>query len=121
MAYLAEQWPGHEVSQDGGEIAVVLPEFNLPDGFEPRVVDLLLRLPFGFPETQPDMFWVDPHVTLHGAQPEACTEVGAYLGRSWMRFSRHLPDGVWRPGIDDLRAYMSLIIKRLADEAGTAA
>lgn len=118
-AYLAERWPGHELREDGGGVAVILPGFELPAGFAPRVVSMLIRLPFGFPDSQPDMFWVFPHVALHGHAPAAANVIEQMHGCVWQRFSRHLPGGVWRAGIDDLRRYVALITTMLDREAAT--
>jgi hypothetical protein len=117
MAYLADRWPDHELHEDGGGVAVILPAFELPPKFGPRVVEMLLRLPFGFPDSQPDMFWVYPHVTIAGHAPAAAQVVEQLLGRPWQRFSRHLAPGVWRPGIDDLQRYVALISTILEREA----
>jgi hypothetical protein len=117
MTYLAERWPGHTVAQEGGNVVVVLPDYELPAGFEPRSVDLCVLLPFGFPETQPDMFWADPAVTLHGRAPAATEITQQIIGRTWQRFSRHLPAGAWRPGIDSLQSWITMIGTRLEREA----
>jgi hypothetical protein len=117
LRYLTERWPGHTVHQDGAGVAVILPGYRLPAGFLPQVVELLLRLPFGFPDSQPDMFWVYPHVTVNGRPPDAASLVEQMLGRAWQRFSRHLPPGMWRPGVDNLQSYMALIATMLEREA----
>jgi hypothetical protein len=120
MTYLAEHWPGHRIEQDGAQIAVVLPDFRFPPGFQPERGDVLLLLPFGFPDTQPDMFWVDPPVALHGAAPAATEVREQHLGRTWQRFSRHLDASGWRPGTDGLQTYVALLRTRLRLEAGPA-
>jgi Prokaryotic E2 family E len=117
--YLAERWPDHTVAIEGSSVVVVLPGYELPVGFEPRRVDLCLILPFGFPETQPDMFWVDPWVTLHGQQPATANQPQQILGRTWQRFSRHLQPGTWRPGVDNLQSWLSAIRTILEREAAT--
>ncbi len=117
MTYLAERWPGYTVAQEGGNVVVVLPGYELPAGFEPRPVDLCLLLPFGFPETQPDMFWVDPWVMLHGQRPATADQPQQIVGRTWQRFSRHLPAGAWLPGIDGLQSWITMIGTRLEREA----
>lgn len=119
LAYLKERWPGHTLAQHGTSVAVVLPEFVLPEGFAPQTVDMLLQLPFGFPETAPDMFWVDPGVTLNGHVPPATEVRETVIGRSWQRFSRHLPPGAWKPGVDNLQSWVSLIQTMLSREACT--
>ena len=116
--YLDERWPDHELMRDGSGAAVILPDFVLPPGFAPLRSDVLLRLPFGFPDTQPDMFWVHPHVLLNGISPVAASVIEPMHGRAWQRFSRHLPPGVWRPGVDGLQSYVALIGTMLEREAG---
>lgn len=115
--YLDERWPNHEVLEDGGQIAVVLQGFRFPDGFAPRRADVLLRLPFGFPDSRPDMFWVEPEVLLYGAPPAASEQREVYLGRTWQRFSRHLQEGQWRPGTDGVQSYVTLLRLMLRREA----
>jgi hypothetical protein len=98
---------------------VVLHEYLLPAGYRPRRVDLLIRLPAGYPDSAPDMFWCDPAVVLErtGGAPEAATASEAYLGRSWQRFSRHLDAGLWQPARDRLQSYLALIRRNLAKGA----
>lgn len=119
QAYLNERWPGHTVAGEGGLVVVVLPEFSLPDGFEPRIVEMLVMLPFGFPETPPDMFWVSPRVTLRGAMPQTAEQTQQILGRAWQRFSRHLTQGSWRSGADNLQSWVAMINTMLQREAST--
>lgn len=117
MTYLAERWPDHKLVQESSSVVVVLPGYELPVGFEPKRVDLCLILAFGFPETQPDMFWVDPWVMLHGQRPATADQPQQIVGRNWQRFSRHLPGGAWRPGIDNLQSWVSAIGTILEREA----
>lgn len=115
-AYLAASWLGHSLEQDGGQVAVVLPEFILPAGFEPRTVEMLLLIPFGYPDAPLDMFWLAPATTLFGGAPQA-TNPEVHLGRSWQRFSRHLPPGVWRGGVDGIQSYLAIVRTMLEREA----
>jgi hypothetical protein len=98
-------------------ICLVLSDFELPAGYQPRRVDLLLRLPMQFPEVGPDMFWTDPIVTYDGGGiPQAAELREQYVGRSWQRWSRHFGQSTWRPGVDDLRSYIRLIRATLERE-----
>lgn len=96
---------------EGGHVCVVIAGWPLPAGYEPGAVDLLLRLPGGYPDVPPDMFWCDPAVrlTATNAAPPASELVETYLGRAWQRFSRHLPAGAWKPGADTLQSYLAVI------------
>jgi hypothetical protein len=81
-------------------------------------VTLLLRLPAGFPDVHPDMFWLDPPVQTVTGLPIAGTQVHeVHLGRSWQRWSRHVI-GNWRPGIDNLSTYLAYIRRCLDQEQG---
>ena len=99
-------------SQAGGWSFLVIAGYTLPAGFQPAAVDLLIKLPPGFPDAQPDMFWVSPPVkTAQGSLPRAtCME--SLLGKEWQRFSWHLAAGAWKPGVSTLRDFMRCISGR---------
>ncbi len=101
---------------------VVLCGFKLRPGFTLTATDLLLRLPAGFPDAAPDMFWCDPPVarTDEIAIP-AADQYEEHLGRRWQRFSRHLSPGEWRPGIDSIDSFIALIRKTLYEGLARAA
>lgn len=112
---LTEKGYEFEEIADGGFLCVVIKDFRLPPGYDRDSTDVLLRLPSGFPDSQPDMFWCDPPISYaNGGVPQASESRETYLGRTWQRFSRHLAPGVWRPGVDSLMTYLSLITRDLA-------
>lgn len=99
--------------QPGGWSFLVISGYQLPGGFQPAGVDLLVKLPPGFPDAQPDMFWVHPAVkTASGTLPRA-TCIEQLLGKDWQRFSWHLSAGAWQPGVSTLRDFMRCIAVRL--------
>ncbi len=99
-------------SQPGGWSFLVISGYALPVGFQPGAVDLLIKLPPGFPDAQPDMFWVSPTVkTVQGSLPRAtCME--SLLGKEWQRFSWHLAAGAWKPGVSTLGDFMRCVSGR---------
>lgn len=121
--YLEDLGLAFDVSTESGLISVVVHDWPLPAGLEPRAVDLLLRLPAAFPDAQPDMYWCDPPVRIasSGQFPQNADLMEEHLGRTWQRFSRHLPPGAWRPGQDNLASYLALIRRALAREVGSQA
>jgi len=99
--------------QQGGWSFLVISHYPLPAGFRPATVDLLIKLPPGFPDGQPDMFWVYPTVkTANGSLPRA-TCIESLLDKQWQRFSWHLAAGAWQPGVSTLRDFMRCISGRL--------
>jgi Prokaryotic E2 family E len=118
--YLAGLGHRYEEATDGQMIAVVIYGYELPHGYVPRRVDLLLRLAAGFPDAAPDMFWTEPVVLYEdGTAPPATGDRLDYGGRIWQRWSRHLAQA-WRPGIDNLQSYLRLIQTDLENGAPVA-
>src|SRR5688500_1958061 len=94
--FLASRGVPHEVRPEGGMVCVVFPGWSLPPGYDRANADLLVRLPSGYPDLPPDMWWFDPAVRLASGSSAPATEaVEAYLGRRWQRWSRHFKPGQW--------------------------
>jgi hypothetical protein len=96
----------------GGWQFLVISDFELPGGFQPNRVELLVKLPPGFPDAAPDMFWVCPAVrTATGNMPRSTTNE-RLLDKNWQRFSWHLAAGAWKPGVSELRDFLRCICSR---------
>jgi Prokaryotic E2 family E len=120
-AFLAERGIAHTVVADGPMTCVVFTDRPVPPGYNHSSVDLLLRLPPGFPDIAPDMWWVDPPLQLAGGGVVEATQLTeVYLGRSWQRWSRHFTPGQWRPGTDGLESFLARIRGEMIRSAGTA-
>lgn len=96
----------------GGWQFLVISDFELPTGFEPSRVELLVKLPPGFPDAAPDMFWVHPPVRTAAGNVPRSTSNERLLGKNWQRFSWHLAAGAWRPGVSELRDFLRCIYSR---------
>lgn len=108
--YLHAREIPHTITLEGGMLCIVLTSFMLPGGYDNKSADLLIRLPAGYPDVPPDMWWFDPAVCLADGSEIQATEVREdYLGRKWQRWSRHFQEGQWQSGIDGLESYMALI------------
>lgn len=108
----------YTVSVDAGFANIIITEFSTAPGLTPEKVDLLLRLPFGFPDAAPDMFWLAPTVSaVGGAQVPGAEVAETYAERSWQRWSRHIAQQ-WRPGIDNLETYLAYVRRCLRQAGG---
>src|ERR1700728_2699794 len=96
----------------GGWQFLVISDFELPGAFQPNRVELLVKLPPGFPDAAPDMFWVHPAVRTGAGNVPRSTSNERLLGKNWQRFSWHLAAGAWKPGISDLRDFLRCIYSR---------
>ena len=110
LAYLKERSITHQTIEDAGMVCILFPGWRLPEGYNHPTADLLLRLPAGYPDIAPDMWWFDPVITASNGKGIPATEVTEqHVGRSWQRWSRHLQPGQWKSGIDGLESYIALI------------
>src|SRR5262245_15949026 len=95
-AFLSDRAVPHEVRAEAGMTCVVFPQWPLPGGLDRAASDLLVRLPTGYPDLPPDMWWFSPPVKLpNGANPPATEATEVHLGRQWQRWSRHFNAGQW--------------------------
>ena len=109
-AFLTERSFEYSTSVEGGAVCVVVLRLALPPGYNVQEADLLVRLPAGYPDLPPDMWWFDPPVRLANGQDLSNTNVvEPYLGRQWQRWSRHFSNGQWQSGVDGLQSYLALI------------
>lgn len=91
---------------------LVIADYLLPSGFKPNRVDLLVKLPPGFPDAAPDMFWTYPPVKAPNGNLPRSTCEERLLGKDWQRFSWHLAPGAWQPGVSGLRDFLRCIAAR---------
>ena len=116
--FLTGRFPAHQVTVESGMTCVLIPAIQLPPGLSHSSSDLLFRLSAGYPDVPPDMFWFDPHLQCaDGRGIDRADQLENYLGRLWLRWSRHMDSGAWRSGIDGLRSFFTLVEKELARAA----
>lgn len=97
-----------------GWIHIIIHDYALPEGYCPNICDLLIRIPVGYPNANPDMFWTSPEIRLRqGGVPTRADVQETYDGRAWQRWSRHLPPGTWRPGVDTLQSFLTTVRQEL--------
>jgi Prokaryotic E2 family E len=117
---LEDRGLSYEVTTEAGMTCVVIRSWRLPTGYDRAEADLLIRLPAGFPDVAPDMWWFEPAVKLSGGAVIQATDLTeTYLGRQWQRWSRHFQPGQWRSGLDGLESYLALIWRELIRCAGS--
>ncbi len=94
----------------GGLLVVKTHSVN-PAKYDRAATDLMIRIPAQYNLAKLDMWYVDPPLRLNGSNqfPNQAATFETHGARTWQRFSRHLPDGVWRPGIDGLPMFFTFI------------
>lgn len=124
VKFLRDKYPSHVVRRVGEELHVVLKAFRFPAAYAPREADLMLRLPAGYPNAAPDMFWTKQDVKLaSGAWPVNCEHhevpgagkgVEVYANVAWQRWSRHFGTGGWIVGAHGLQSFVRAVVQELA-------
>jgi hypothetical protein len=108
LHYLDSKGFKYRVSAPSNEIHLVIGDFELPAHYVPRKCELLLKLPPGYPNTNPDMFWTTPGIRLaNGGAPLAADVIELLEGKQWQRWSRH--NNTWRPGVDDIQTKLRAV------------
>ena len=117
--FLDDRQIEHRIEIENGMICVVLPGWRLPPGLNITETDVLVRLPAGYPDIAPDMWWVAPDVRrADGSEIPATQVTEQCLGRTWQRWSRHFQPGQWQSGVDGLESYLALIRSEFLIAAG---
>ncbi len=112
--YLEEKGFDYDVIPSGGDLHIVIKDFEFPEAYSPRVADLMIILPAGYPGANLDMFWTSPDVMLaSGVWPHQCEHHEQHHGRNWQRWSRHFR-APWRQGVDGLRTFVASVRAELA-------
>ena len=119
--HLDELGQAYSVYQQGAITLLVLETYELPSGYQPAAVDVLIQIPSTYPDGALDIWWTFPYVVFASGQVPVNTDVRqTYPGyapepaRVWQRWSRH-PQ--WRAGTDDLRSFMRAMHTTLEAEA----
>ena len=121
--YLADNGVPHELiaEKDGGTVrrGVKFPGFAFTGNLAAvkggalvpcGIVDLVVLIPDGYATTPLDSFYTIPHLKrADGGEPAAATGDTNMFGQTWQFWSRHLAHEDWRPGIDNLRTYISYV------------
>ena len=116
--YLTDRGMAFEEAHEGGQQAVVLRGFMLPEGrFDAATADILIYLPSGYPDNAPDMFYCQPWLKLVPANlyPRAADQPQPFRGLSWQRWSRH--NTAWRSGVDGIWTMVKRIGNALQEAA----
>lgn len=114
LEYLRRQAFRFSALRENGFICLIIQGYSLPSGYQVPATDILIRLPAGFPDAAPDMWWCDPWVRLasSGQPPPNADQQETHAGRSWQRWSRHFANpSAWKAGRSGVESYMSLIRK----------
>lgn len=103
--------------QENGKNGLIIEDYVLPFGkYNVSATRLLIFIPQGYNDVNPDMFFCAPTLTLlpGNTLPPAASGTVAFNGINWQQWSRHLNVGNdWRPGIDGIGSYLQKVNRAL--------
>ena len=112
--FLREKEYDFLIIPESGTTHLVIKNFSFPEPYNPRVADILIIIPAGYPNAALDMFWTRPDVKLvNGSWPTAADQPAVFRNETWQRWSRHFTHAPWRPGVDNVRTFLAVIKKDL--------
>ena len=101
---------------------VIIKNIPLPHGWNCDQVDILIKIPSGYPATAPDNFSAESKLRLeNGGRPNRAKNDEAVGGRDWIMFSFHFDSAEeWQPDADiekghNLLTYIEGIKGRLSE------
>ena len=113
--YLNNKGHAWELVPDGSGACLVFKDYVVStERYDRSKTDLMIRIPAGYNNAGLDMFYVDPPLKLKNTNtyPKAAEVFETHAGRTWQRFSRHLP-AAWRAGVDGLPMFLALVQREL--------
>ncbi len=93
---LESEW---ETISEGGNDWLIFKDVSMPDGYNQSVADLAFLLK-GYPQAEIKMVRVHPALTRKDSRTIPNISDEKFDGKTWQCWSRHRPDGSWRPGVD---------------------
>ncbi len=98
---------------------LVIHDFQLPEGYTPRIARLALEVPPGYPNSQIDMFYFYPTVSLiSGVEIPSVQVVATIDDVNFQGWSRHRTPTPWNPAIDNVITQLALVDGCLLKEIG---
>ncbi|RIV68686.1 E2/UBC family protein [Flagellimonas aequoris] len=111
--YLAEKGFKYREVIEGKVKCLIIEEYSLPEGkYNVETVNLLVKIPNGYNDTPPDMFFCYPHLKFSNTNvdPPATGGRFSFDEKSWQQWSRHSNVGNdWRPGIDGISSHLQKV------------
>lgn len=112
--YLKDKGYNYDICHNGAENHFILKDALISAKYKPNQVDILIKIPAGYPDAPLDMFWIFPEVKFLDGTAPAQTQIAEIIyGKNWQRWSRH-PN--WRLGVDSLRSFLVTIMNELQSQ-----
>ena len=92
---------------EGGVKWLIIPEYDIPAGYNHAVADLALRIPPLYPDEQIDMVYFHPSLALVSGKTIKALTPHTLDGKPYQQWSRHRTSAnPSRPGLDNICSHL---------------
>lgn len=116
--FLEKQGFPYEMIKEGAAHWLLIHEFPIPEGYNIDKVTAAISIPGGYPDTQLDMVYFYPPLSLNSGKAIPATNCMVKIrDKQYQRWSRHFTaQNPWRAGIDNLNTFWLYIQNWLKKE-----
>lgn len=93
---------------------LIISDYELPEGYNHKLADLMIIIPSGYPTTELNMFYFCPEIQRQDNHPISTLTIENRIGRQWQRWSRHYE---WEQGnglVDHLEIVNHCLLKEVS-------
>ena len=120
--YLEELKLPFETVREDGTMWLIVHRYPVPSGYNKKVVSAALQVPSSYPDSQIDMVYFYPELSLKSGRDIRQLTNHRIDGKPWQRWSRHrTAANPWRMGIDNIETHFLLVGEWLTRELGKVA
>lgn len=112
-----ERFENWEAVNESNIMRVIIHGYPVPEGYNIQKVSLYLRIENTYPDTQIDMVYFHPPLSLNNNRRIVALSGDTFDGKNWQRWSRHrTASNPWRPGIDNIETHLLAVDEWLKRE-----
>lgn len=100
-----------ETVKEATVMRVIIYDYPIPDGYNVTNADIYVRLSDQYPDSELDMIYVSPALSLTCGKAINKLSNDNFDGRDWQRWSRHRVKSVqaWDPALDGIQSHLALV------------
>jgi len=92
---------------------LLVKQFQIPSGYQPATVDLMILIPKNYPVAGIDMFYFSPAILRDDDKNIGFLEIECHFDRRWQRWSRHYE---WYAGCCSVATHIKFVGNQLEFE-----
>jgi len=99
--------------ENNAKQGLLVKRFQVPTGYQPDTVDLMILIPENYPVAGIDMFYLCPAIFRDDGRNINALEIENHFDRQWQRWSRHYD---WHAGYCSIATHIKFVSNQLESE-----